>query len=285
LDGTDWGETVDWVADWVSASSNDTVIGVKVDDDAVIPLGEKEDREDGFVSVSSVHVTVAELVADHEEIWWFNGGEATKYIKETTVRLVGPDTGSCVWTYEGPVVKTSETDRTIVLKSKGPPPATKDNVTVTATYGGKTWTTHLTVRMPWVENELNVTDHSWIVGGRQGYVSNHLLEIRDQLAKVLPHNVEYNEVWGASLPYYPNNWPPISPESGMFYPAADVDYLGRLAGSNSFPTTTTPDVPPALKVVGFHGDHYIGPTASGKGVWGFGREWVYYTNHARRQEY
>lgn len=174
-----------------------------------------------------------------------------------------------------------------MLKSKGPPPAAEDNVTVTAAYGGKTWVTHLTVRMPKVEVQLTVTDWPWIEGGFPGYMSNHEFEIRDQLGDILPHAVELNE-WPAVPPmlihdYCPNSWPPPVTGSWMANPASGIDRLAYIS-LGCVPVTTIPGVPPTTKVLGFDFAHYIGSLDFGKGVCVFSREWVYYTNHARRVE-
>ncbi len=167
---------------------------------------------DGDRGRSRWHLTVVNIVqagAPTNDLWWFNGANAANYSERVTLTADGAATGNFAWetilgdtkiNFENGAdtfAAANDNDVDILSTAASAAAATPQNdILVELQINGKVVQERPTmVLTPNRLVHLGDTDNN----SGTGYQSLVSYRIEDQFNRVLPHNVEINEDWGATV--------------------------------------------------------------------------------------
>jgi len=255
-----------WTANCPTGSQT---LSVKVTDLATIA----DDTGAAGEKTGSVTVTVVELTSNHDEIWWFNGEDASNYYERATVTLHGPTSGSCSWMTYGPISEVSHSSLSITVESSGAS-ASRSDAGVIAAYGAETFEISLTVLTPQLtEKPGNPTDiQEWEVAGQKIWQMKYFFYLDDQFGDPAPADIEANEVFGSYSPDQSNNWDHgvVNGSSPVTANAPETwDKYRKNYNLLENPDAVWPsEAGNTTRVFSKQQDYYLGSSVGGKGVLG-----------------
>jgi hypothetical protein len=222
----------------------------------------KEAQEEAAVTPAIIEP--ARIVRD-KNLWWFDGEDAANYDEEAKLTAFGTTRGATRGTFRWDVVRgagkidfennadtmTRVNANRVGIKSTDASDAMGDvKVRCRWSHGtdSKTLFHSFTVRAP-DEGVVVNGPHDAARGG--GYVSQYVIEVRDQFGRRLPRDVEVNESWGRFVADLPgvSNWLIAPPNGAMTGPpngpatAQFTETYGMPGGGGRVPASVNPGAP------------------------------------------
>jgi hypothetical protein len=193
----------------VQASDNGAQITCEVRDDCAT------------VTSDAATLTVVEIGQSGnptDTLWWFDGENAANYSERVTLTANGASTGTFAWTVtagqgkinfeNGADTFTATDDNTVDIDSTAASASAAvvtNDITIELRIDGELVCTFDTV--VFAPDHLVHTGDTDNPVGANGYQSLVGYRIEDQFNQVLPHNVEINEDWGATVSDFAGeNW-------------------------------------------------------------------------------
>ena len=271
---------------------------LKVDDAASNKADDGEWLQIASIKVYCLKVVQSGVTGDNN-LWYFNGENATNYNELVTLTAEGSTTGYFHWEVDAGVGKVKlnnggadldeigeADDNTVDVKSHTAGSASENDVTVRFSFGTNSGNTQvlkdhtLTVYWPYKLVRLAGSDtHTGYFGGWQSKI---YYKIEDRLGSVLPRNVELNEDWtgGVTSDWEGENWSRPTAGDATVSPSSWYDDCAEPDDASHNPHPTNPETPLGSdEVQNWPGEWNVGSTSNGQGVQVQTNTWQDYLDH------